>query len=61
MILEIKEELGLKLSVEEYHEEVVERREVNDDKIAADNKFTCTLGQLFHNHLMDILFYHQHE
>ena len=61
MILEIKEELGLKLSVEEYHKEVVERREVDDDKIAADDEFTGTLGQLFHNCLMDILFHHQHE
>ena len=61
MILEIKEELGLKPSVEEYHEEVVERREVDDDEIAADDEFTGMPGQLFCNHLMDILYRRQHE
>jgi hypothetical protein len=61
MILEIEEELGLKPSVEEYHEEVVERREVDDDEIAADDEFTGTPGQLFRNRLMDILYRRQHE
>ena len=61
MILEIEEELGLKPSVEEYREEVVERREVDDDEIAADDEFTGTPGQLFRNRLMDILYRRQHE
>ena len=60
-ILEIKEELGLKPSMEEYCEGVVERGEVDDDEIAADDEFTGTPGQLFRNHLMDILYRRRHE
>ena len=61
MILEIEEELGLKPLMEEYHEEVVERGEVDDDEIVADDEFTGTPGQLFHNCLMDILYCRWHE
>ena len=61
MILEIEEELGLKPSMEEYREGVVERGEVDDDKIAADDKFMGMPGQLFRNCLMDILYRRWHE
>ena len=61
MILEIEKELGLKLSMEEYCEGVVERGEVDDDEIVADDEFTDTPGQLFCNCLMDILYHRQHE
>ena len=61
MILEIEEELGLKLLMEEYHEKVEERGEVDDDKIMADDEFIDMPGQLFCNRLMDILYHCQHE
>ena len=61
MILEIEKELGLKPLMEEYCEGVVERGEVDDDKIMADDEFAGMPGQLFHNRLMDILYHRWHE